>query len=60
MGTTKHDPYPLDPDLLEAGHLVTEMMMKPNVTRFLHAANEKGCDAQVDYGALKGQAKANI
>lgn len=60
VGMAEDDPYPLDPDLLEPGQLVTEMIMKPSITRFLKAAKEKGCDTQVGYEALKGQAKANL
>jgi shikimate dehydrogenase len=60
VGMADNDPYPLDPELLEPGQLVTEMIMKPNVTRFLKAARKKGCDTQVGYEALKGQAKANM
>ena len=40
--------------------LVTEMIMKPKITRFLKAAREKGCDTQEGYEALKGQAQANM
>ena len=60
VGMSEHDPYPLDPDLLETHQLVTEMIMKPRVTRFLQAAQQKGCDTQVGFEALKGQAKANM
>ncbi len=60
VGMAEHDPYPLDPDLLETQQLVTEMIMKPRVTRFLQAAQQKGCDTQVGFEALKGQAKANM
>ena len=60
MGMGKNDPCPLDPELLEPQQLVTEMIMKPSVTRLLQTAREKGCDTQVGYEALKGQAKANM
>lgn len=60
VGMGEDDPYPLDPDLLEPDQLVTEMIMKPNVTRLLKAASAKGCATQVGYEALKGQAKANM
>ena len=60
VGMADNDPYPLDPELLEPGQLVTEMIMKPNVTRFLEAARKIGCPTQVGYEALKGQAKANM
>lgn len=60
VGMEETDPYPLDPDLLAPGQLVTEMIMKPHTTRLLEAATEKGCSTQVGYEALKGQAQANM
>ena len=60
VGMRADDPFPINPNLLDPRQLVTEMIMKPNVTRFLTAAREKGCEIQVGYEALKGQAKANM
>ena len=60
VGMGENDPYPLDPNLLQPEQLVTEMIMKPNVTPLLKAARAKGCATQVGYEALKGQAKANM
>ena len=36
------------------------MIMQPEVTKFLQAARNIGCDTQVGYEALKGQAQANM
>ena len=60
VGMGPDDPYPLDPELLSSSQLVTEMIMKPRITRFLKAAEEKGCATQEGYEALKGQAQANM
>ncbi len=60
VGMNPSDPYPLDPELLDPVQLVTEMIMKPNITPFLLAAQEKGCNIQGGYEALKGQAKATM
>lgn len=60
VGMANDDPFPIDPELLNPEQLVTEMIMKPDVTRFLQAARKIGCDTQVGYEALKGQAKANM
>jgi shikimate dehydrogenase len=60
VGMREDDPYPLNPERIDPGQLVTEMIMKPDVTRFLLAARAKGCDTQVGYEALKGQAQANL
>ena len=60
VGMSPSDPYPLDPELLDPVQLVTEMIMKPNITPFLLAAQEKGCSIQGGYEALKGQAKATM
>ena len=60
VGMNPDDPYPLDPELLNPAQLVTEMIMKPDVTSFLLAAQEKGCETQGGYEALKGQAQATM
>lgn len=60
VGMQPNDPYPVDPARLDPSQLVSEMIMKPNVTRFLEAAAEKGCKTQIGYHALKGQADATM
>ena len=60
VGMNPADPYPLDPELLDPSQLVTEMIMKPDITSFLLAARKKGCEIQGGYEALKGQAKATM
>ncbi|MGI9538046.1 MAG: shikimate dehydrogenase family protein [Desulfocapsaceae bacterium] len=60
VGMSPSDPYPLDPELLDPAQLVTEMIMKPDVTSFLIAATNKGCEIQGGYEALRGQAKATM
>lgn len=60
LGMAEGDPYPLDPDTLVPGQLVTDMIMKPPVTPLLQAAEKKGCPIQVGYQALVGQAEANF
>jgi len=60
VGMQPDDPFPIDPDLLDSAQLVTEMIMKPDITRFLKAAEKRGCATQQGYEALKGQAAANM
>lgn len=60
LGMAPDDPFPIDPELLEPAQLVTEMIMKPDFTRFLHEASRRGCETQRGYEALKGQAAANM
>lgn len=60
VGMEPDDPFPIDPDLLDPGQLVTEMIMKPDITRFLEEARRRGCEIQGGYEALKGQAAANM
>jgi shikimate dehydrogenase len=60
VGMSADDPFPIDPNLLVPGQLVTEMIMKPDITRFLTAARDRGCDIQPGFEALKGQASANM
>ncbi len=60
VGMHADDPFPIDPGLLAPGQLVTEMIMKPDITRFLTAARDRGCETQPGYEALKGQAAANM
>ncbi|MEJ2137156.1 MAG: shikimate dehydrogenase [Desulfofustis sp.] len=60
VGMELDDPFPINPELLTPRQLVTEMIMQPEVTKFLQAARNIGCDTQVGYEALKGQAQANM
>ena len=60
VGMAIDDPFPINPELLTPHQLVTEMIMQPEVTKFLQAARNIGCDTQVGYEALKGQAQANM
>lgn len=60
VGMRADDPFPVDPDRLHSSQIVTEMIMKPNVTRFLEAAAAKGCRTQIGYHALVGQATATL
>ena len=60
VGMRADDPFPLDPDRLHPSQIVSEMIMKPNVTRFLEAASARGCRTQIGYHALVGQANATL
>jgi shikimate dehydrogenase len=60
IGMRPDDPYPVNPDRLDRSQIVSEMIMKPNVTRFLEAAAAKGCRTQIGYHALVGQANATM
>ena len=60
VGMNPDDPFPINPELLGSSQLVTEMIMKPDITPFLLAAKAKGCEIQTGFEALKGQAKANM
>jgi shikimate dehydrogenase len=60
LGMQPEDPYPLDPDSILPGQLVTDMIMKPPVTPLLEAAKAKDCPTVPGYEALKGQAAANM
>lgn len=60
VGMRAEDPFPVDPDRLVPSQIVSEMIMKPNVTRFLEAAEAKGCRTQIGYQALVGQANATM
>jgi len=60
VGMQREDPLPIDPGLLVAGQLVTDMIMKPPVTPLLEAAAAKGCPTVRGYEALQGQASANM
>ncbi|MBP6019288.1 MAG: shikimate dehydrogenase [Burkholderiaceae bacterium] len=48
LGMKPEDPYPLDPAYLEPSMVVAEIIMKPEQTPLLLAAQEKGC--VVHYG----------
>lgn len=60
LGMAAGDPFPIDPETLVPGQLVTDMIMKPPVTPLLQAAEKKGCPIQLGYQALVGQAEANF
>lgn len=60
LGMAAGDPYPIDPETLVPGQLVTDMIMKPPVTALLQVAEKKGCPIQLGYQALVGQAEANF
>lgn len=60
LGMAAGDPFPIDPETIVPGQLVTDMIMKPPVTPLLQAAEKKGCPIQIGYQALVGQAEANF
>ena len=41
------DPLPMDVDRIAPGTFVGEVVMKQEITPFLHAAQDKGCPIQV-------------
>ncbi len=59
LGMRPDDPLPVDPNSLRSGQLVTDMIMAPQVTPLLQAAEKRGCPIHVGYEALLGQAQAN-
>ena len=47
LGMNDDDPLPMDVDRIAPGTFVGEVVMKQEITRFLQAAQDKGCPIQV-------------
>ncbi|MDQ2064843.1 shikimate dehydrogenase [Xinfangfangia sp. CPCC 101601] len=60
VGMREEDPFVVDPARLSPNQIISEMIMKPNVTRFLEAAAARGCRTHIGYHALMGQANATM
>ncbi|MEQ8934156.1 MAG: shikimate dehydrogenase [Silicimonas sp.] len=58
LGMKPDDPYPVDPDQLTPDMLVVDVILKPRISRFLQAAEARGCATQPGYRMLEGQAEA--
>ena len=43
LGMNENDPLPVDPSLLNSSQIIAEVVAKPEVTKFLRAAEEIGC-----------------
>ncbi|MCR6502346.1 shikimate dehydrogenase [Shinella sp. CPCC 101442] len=55
LGMKPGDALPVDPDTLEAGTLVAEVVMEPDVTPLLRLAEERGCMAHKGVHMITGQ-----
>lgn len=55
MGMSPADPYPVDPAALDPAMLVVDVIMKPDVTPLLRAAQAKGCRIVPGRHMLDGQ-----
>ncbi len=60
LGMKEGDPLPVDVRRLAPGTFVGEVVMKQEVTPFLHAAQEKGCPVQVGTDMLFEQIPAYL
>ncbi|HEX2113196.1 MAG TPA: ThiF family adenylyltransferase [Alphaproteobacteria bacterium] len=58
MGMLPSDPLPVDPAVIEVHMLVVDVIMKPEVTPLLKAAQAKGCRIQPGRHMLEGQVAA--
>ena len=56
IGMAEDDPLPLDIEHLRPEMLVVDIIMKPEVTKLLEAARERGCTALGGRTMLDGQA----
>ncbi len=57
LGMAHSDPYPLDVDALTADQIVAEIIMKPEMTPLLAAAQARGCRIQYGLPMLQAQAE---
>lgn len=55
LGLGSDDPLPLDPQFLEPGMLVAEVIMSPEETGLLRAARDRGCLVHPGRAMLEGQ-----
>lgn len=60
LGMNPGDPLPIDMDRLEARTFVGEVVMKSEMTAFLHAAQARGCRVQVGSDMLFEQIPAYL
>jgi shikimate dehydrogenase len=58
MGMSPSDPLPVDPATIDPSMLVVDVIMKPDVTPLLKAAQAKGCRIQLGRHMLEGQVAA--
>lgn len=58
LGMKAEDPYPVDPDRLDAGALVVDVILRPAVSPLLEAAAARGCATQPGVRMLEGQVAA--
>ncbi|WLH60812.1 shikimate dehydrogenase [Pseudomonas sp. FP2300] len=56
LGMSKNDPMPVDPDRLEPGTLVVDIINSPDSTPLCTAARKRGCPTQDGGPMHKGQA----
>ncbi|WP_249410610.1 shikimate dehydrogenase [Pseudomonas sp. St316] len=56
LGMSKNDPMPVDPDRLEPGTLVVDIINSPDSTPLCDAARKRGCRTQDGGPMHKGQA----
>ncbi len=60
LGMRPDDPMPIDPALLTSDMTVAEVVMKPPITAFLHAAQARGCRIQLGEAVLLHQLDAMV
>lgn len=60
LGMKPDDPLPLDPTLLSSNMLVAEVVMNPEVTRFLEQARARGCLTQLGEAVMVNQLTHNV
>jgi shikimate dehydrogenase len=58
LGMAPSDPFPVDPAAIDPSMLVVDVVMKPDVTPFLKAAQAKGCRVVPGRHMLDGQVAA--
>jgi shikimate dehydrogenase len=58
LGMSPGDPFPIDPTTIDPSMLVVDVIMKPEVTPLLKAAQTRGCRIQPGRHMLDGQAAA--
>lgn len=56
LGMSKHDPMPVDPERLEPGALVVDIINSPDPTPLCDAARKRGCRTQDGGPMHRGQA----
>ncbi len=58
LGMSPDDPFPVDPAALDPSMLVVDVIMKPETTPLLKAAQARGCRIQPGRHMLEGQVAA--